>query len=113
MAVVPENINAVHELLEQDRHVTYRKIKASLAISMTSIYKILHEHLAIKKICARWIPHNLTNAQKNERVDWCKEMLQKYAQGTPKAVYNIYTGDESWICAHEPKTKQQSTVWVF
>ncbi|GFU20219.1 hypothetical protein NPIL_557581 [Nephila pilipes] len=40
-------------------------------------------------------------------------MLEKYIQGTSKAVYNIYTGDESWIYAYEPETKQQSTVWVF
>ena len=111
--VVPENIDAVLELIKQDRHITYREIEASLGISMTSINKILHEHLAVKKICSRWIPHNLTNAQKKERVDWCKEMLKKYAQGASKAVYNIYTGDESWIYAYEPETKQQSTVWVF
>ncbi|GFT08475.1 metabotropic glutamate receptor [Nephila pilipes] len=111
--VVPEKINAVRELIKQDRHVTYREIEASLDISMTSINKILHEHLSVKKICSRWIPHNLTNAQKTARVDWCKEMLEKYIQGTSKAVYNIYTGDESWIYAYEPETKQQSTVWVF
>lgn len=92
--VVPENIDAVCELIKQDRHVTYREIEASLGISMTSINKILHEHLAVKKICSRWIPHNLTNAQKKARVDWCKEMLKKYVQGASKAVYNIYTGDE-------------------
>ncbi|GFU41222.1 hypothetical protein NPIL_661871 [Nephila pilipes] len=111
--IVPEKINAVRELIKQDRHVTYREIEASLDISMTSINKILHEHLSVKKICSRWIPHNLTNAQKKARVDWCKEMLEKYIQGTSKAVYNIYTGDESWIYAYEPETKQQSTVWVF
>ncbi|GFT19851.1 uncharacterized protein NPIL_606111 [Nephila pilipes] len=111
--VVPEKINAVCELIKQDRHVTYREIEASLDIRMTSINKILHEHLSVKKICSRWIPHNLTNAQKKARVDWCKEMLEKYIQGTSKAVYNIYTGDESWIYAYEPETKQQSTVWVF
>jgi [histone H3]-lysine36 N-dimethyltransferase SETMAR len=67
----------------------------------------------VKKICSRWIPHNLTTAQKDARVNWCKEILKKYNGGASKAVYNIYTGDESWIYAYEPKTKQQSTVWVF
>lgn len=95
--VVPENIDAVCELIKQDRHVTYREIEASLGISMTSINKILHEHLIVKKICSRWIPHNLTNAQKKARIDWCKEMLKKYVQGASKAVYNIYTGDASWM----------------
>ncbi|CAK9815952.1 Histone-lysine N-methyltransferase SETMAR [Anthophora plagiata] len=111
--VVPQNIDAVRELVMQDRHLTYREIEASLGITMTSIHKILHEHLAMKKICSRWIPHNLTNSQKRARVNWCKEMLKKYNRGASKAVYNIYTGDESWIYAYEPESKQQSTVWVF
>lgn len=95
--VVPKNIDAVRELIKQDRHMTYREIEASLFISMTSIYAILHEHLAVKKICSRWIPHNLTVAQKTARVNWCKEKLQKYNRGASKAVHNIYTCDESYI----------------
>ena len=51
--VVSENIDAVLKLIKQDRHVTYRETEASLGISMTSINKILHEHLAVKKICSR------------------------------------------------------------
>ena len=62
--VVSENIDAVLELIMQDRHVTYREIKPSLDISSTNIYSILQEHLAVKKICSRWISHNLTIAQK-------------------------------------------------
>ena len=54
--VGPENINAVQKLIMQDRHVTYCKIEASLVISSTSIYKILHKHLAMKKICSRSDP---------------------------------------------------------
>ena len=42
-AVVSENIDAVRRLIMQDRHVTYREIKASLGISSTSIHSILHE----------------------------------------------------------------------
>ena len=53
----PQNINAVQKLIIQDRHVTYCEIEATLGISSTSIYKILHEHFAVKKICSQWIPH--------------------------------------------------------
>ena len=107
--VVPENIDAVRELIMQDRHVTYREIEASLGISSTSIHSILHGHLAVKKVCSRWIPHNLTVAQKKARVDWCKEILKKYNRGVSKDVYKIVTGDESWIYAYEPETKQKKT----
>ena len=40
-------------------------------------------------------------------------MLEKYDHGASKHVYDIVTGDESWIYAYEPESKQQSTVWVF
>ena len=54
----------------KDRHVRYCEIEATLGISSISIYKILYEYLAVKKIYFRWIPHNLKNAQKDARVDW-------------------------------------------
>ena len=40
-------------------------------------------------------------------------MFGKYYRCASKDVYKIVTGDESWIYAYEPETKQQSTVWVF
>lgn len=55
----------------------------------------------------------MTEAQKAARVNWCKEMRKKFDVGTAKSVYNIVTGDETWIYAYQPETKQQSTVWVF
>ena len=69
------NIDAVRELIMQDRHVTYHETEASLGIFSTSIHSILHEQLAVKKNCSRWIPNNLKIAQK--KVDWCKEILEK------------------------------------
>ena len=66
--VVPETIDAVRQLILQDRHVTYLEIETTLGITGTSTHSILHEHLTVKKICLRWIPHNLSIAQKNVRV---------------------------------------------
>jgi len=111
--VVPANIDAVQKLIAADRHVTYHEIELRLGISMMSIHKTLHEHLGVRKLCARWIPHLLTDAQKHARVDWFRKMISKYNCGASKAVYSIVTGDESWIYAYEPERKGQSTVWVF
>ena len=110
---VPKTIDAVRQLILQDRHVTYCEIETTLGISGTSIHLILQEHMTVKQICSRWIPHNLSIAQKKARVDWSKEMLQKYDRGALKHVYDIVTGDESWIYTYEPESNQQSTVWVF
>lgn len=112
-SITQENIDAVRVLIEQDRHVTYSEIEASLGITATAINSILHQHLNVRKLCCRWIPHQLTEAEKKARVNWCRKMLKKFDQGRSKTVYNIVTGDESWIYSYEPETKQQSTVWVF
>ena len=81
-------------MIEEDRYVTFCGIEASLGISQTTIHSILHEHLIVKKICSRWIPRNLIEAQKEASAKWCKEMLKKFKLGTAKLVYNIITGDE-------------------
>ena len=55
--VVPEIIDAVRQLILQDRHVTNRKIETTLSISGTSMHSILHEHLTVKK---NWFTLDLT-----------------------------------------------------
>ncbi|CAH1982876.1 unnamed protein product [Acanthoscelides obtectus] len=50
-----ENVDAVRKLIIEDRYVTYREIEASLKISKTSIQKILHEELGVRKLQKSWI----------------------------------------------------------
>ena len=78
--VVPETIDAVLQLILQDRHVTYREIQTTLGISGTSIHSILHELFSVKKICSSWIPHNLPIAQKNQSMaKMFRQLLQTHA----------------------------------
>ena len=69
LVVVPETVDALRQLILQDGHVTYCRIETTLDINGTSIHSILHEHLVVKQIALRWIPHNLPIAQKKARVD--------------------------------------------
>ncbi|CAG9129246.1 unnamed protein product [Plutella xylostella] len=112
-AVTQDNIDAVRQLIKEDRHVTYEQIRASLSIGMTAIQTILHEELGVKKLVSCWVPHRLTEEQKSARVNWCRSALQRFNGGSSNAVYNIVSGDESWIYSYEPERKHQSAVWVF
>ncbi|KYN35096.1 hypothetical protein ALC56_10566 [Trachymyrmex septentrionalis] len=78
---------------------------------MKAIHTILHDHLSVRKLCSRWIPHNLTEAQKQARVKWSKEMLKKFNRGRSNLVYNIVTGDETWIYSYELKSKQNNLLF--
>ncbi|KAG5329014.1 SETMR methyltransferase, partial [Acromyrmex heyeri] len=91
-SVVATNVDAVREMIERDRHMTYREIQASLGIDMKAIHTILHDRLSVRKLCNRWIPHNLTEAQKQTRVKWSKEMLKKFNRGRSNFIYNRYWG---------------------
>ena len=53
-------------------------------------------------------PTQLVKYQKKARVDWSKDMLQKYDGGALKHIHDIVTVDESWIYAYELVRKQPS-----
>ena len=50
--------------------------------------------------------------RKAARVLWCKRMLRKYKKGKCRRVWDVITGDETWIYYYDPRTKAQDTVWV-
>lgn len=112
-SVTPENVRRVSEMIKENRNLTYDEITDTLGIGAAAVNSILHDHLGVRKIASRWIPHLLTDDQKQRRVDWCKFMMEKFDNGRSKSVFEIVTGDETWIYAYDPETKQQSTVWVF
>ena len=55
-SVAAANVDAVREMIERDRHITYSEIQASLGIDIKAIHTILHDHLSVRKLCSRWIP---------------------------------------------------------
>lgn len=111
-AVTPENIEAVRQLVNIDPHITYQEIEDALDIGSAATQSILHDYLGLKKITCRWVPHFLTEGQKQDRVDYCQKMLEKFDGGRSKRVYDVITGDESWFYYYDPETKRQSQVWI-
>lgn len=111
-SVSPEFIEAVRNMIEADRHVSYNQIRACLDIGMRSVQAILQDELAMKKVCGRWISRHLTDAQKMARVEWCEKMLEKYGSYTSAAASSIIIGDRMWIYSRKPGRKRQSSVWM-
>ncbi|GBP71777.1 Putative uncharacterized protein FLJ37770 [Eumeta japonica] len=71
-ATTKENIDMLCDfMIKTDKRLTYQHIRTSLGIGMSQVHKILHEHLAVRKLFTRWIPHNLTEAQILRRIIWC------------------------------------------
>ena len=72
-SVTAENIETVEELIEKDRRVTIHEIACSTGIAATQVHEIIHRHLHMSKLTARWIPRLLTETQKNARMEACQE----------------------------------------
>ena len=106
-----ENIHLVRTLIDSDPHSTYDDIEAETLLSRGTIEIIIHEHLKMRKVSSRWVPHNLTIEQKHERVRICQENLEKFQSGRWR-LYDIITGDETWIYFRQLGRKESNACWI-
>jgi len=63
-----ENIAKVHEILREIRRLTVRSIAEQGNIDRETVRKILTEDLDMRKVCAKMVPKELTEEQKQRRV---------------------------------------------
>src|SRR5262249_48855929 len=82
-----------------------------LGISKSRVHDIMNNHLAMSKVCTRWVPKLLTPRQRINRVECCQELLQESEADPAKFLDRIVTGDESWIYHYDPLTQQEAKVW--
>ena len=74
------------------------------------VQEILTEESAMKKLCAKFVPKNLTIEQKDNQTDVCLHLLERI-QSDRNFFKNVITGDETWIFEYDPETKRQSKEW--
>lgn len=111
-AITDTTVITVRRLLDEDRRVTVRELQKHVGISISSITSILHDHLGMRKVSARWVPHRLNTSQMQARVEFANFMLDRFDAGASKLVDNIITGDETWVYFYDPETKAQSRQWI-
>ncbi len=106
-----ENIETVRSLVESDRRLSVRSIAEQSQLSYGTVREVLHAKLGMSKVCARWVPRMLTNADKQKRVQTSRDLLAIYDQDPERFEERIMTEDETWIHHYDPETKQQSCQW--
>ena len=65
---IEENITKVRHILHENRLRTVRTIAEQLNIDRETVRKILTEDLDMRKVCAKMVPKELTEEQKQRRV---------------------------------------------
>ena len=102
----------VSELLEEDPHISLVEIANAVGVSTGTAHTIVRDNLQFRKICARWVPHALTQAQKTKRVQCAQKLLSDFDRTDSRSLFEIVTGDETWVCYSEPLSKEANKVWV-
>ena len=64
----------------------------------------------MRSVTAKFVPHLLTAEQKDDRVSLCTDLHDR-AQNDPNFMSLVITGDECWIYAYGPETKQMPSQW--
>ena len=76
--VTQASIEKVRVVIENDPWCLYNEIEAETALSHGTIYIIIHAHLNMRKLVSRWVPHELTEKNRRDRVSTIWENLCLY-----------------------------------
>ena len=106
-----EMIQQAREMVLANWRVAISEVACSLQISHGSAYQIIHDELGFHKVCARWVPRELTAEHKRKRVEICQHLLNRYNNEGKEFLSRILTGDEMWVHHYEPESKRQSMEW--
>jgi len=90
-----EMIQQAREMVLANRRVAIDEVACSLQISHGSAYQIIHDELGFHKVCARWLPRELTAEHKRQRVEICQHLLDRYNSEGEEFLSRIVTGDET------------------
>jgi histone-lysine N-methyltransferase SETMAR len=77
-----------------------------------TIHCVLHEDLGLEKKSARWVPKLLSQEQKIQRVEDCRDFIAAVHRHSFTMLDNIVTMDETMVSYHMLETKKQSKQWI-
>ena len=110
-SVTKANIAAITIMVEQDARLSVKDIASCTGISEGSVQTILKKRLDLRKVCAWWVPHLLTEEQKTQGLKCARELLKTYKGYNSRVISNLLTGDETWVHMFEPQTRAGNKQW--
>ena len=91
--------------------LSVKDIASCTGISEGSVQTILEKRLDLRKVCARWVPHLLTEEQKTQHLKCARELLKTYKGCNSRVISNLLTGDETWVHMLGPQRRADNKQW--
>jgi len=99
------NVQKINEIVRKDRRLSIRMIVDMVNINKETVRQILHDELNMTKVCAKLVPKNLTQDQKDNRKNICSDTMERLTE-EPDLLTHVITGDETWIFQYDSETKR-------
>lgn len=96
-AVNSDTIQQVQRAILADCRARVREIAHQVQISQGSALTILNDHLKVKKLCAQWVPLELTTDQKKQRTMKSELGLELFRRDRGESLKRFVTVNEIWI----------------
>ena len=101
-------IDKTHDIVLNDPKVKVREIAEIVSISTGRVVNILHTHLCMRKLCARWVPRLLTIDQKRIHVTTLEQNLAYFSRNPKEFLRRFMTMDEIQIHHYTPESREES-----
>jgi hypothetical protein len=89
---------AIVILLSDEPFPSVRVPAVRLSLTHQTIKRILVNDLGMRKFVRRWIPHDLSDPNRRERVLKANLLLEELGADERNEFANTMTGNESWFC---------------
>jgi histone-lysine N-methyltransferase SETMAR len=95
---------AVLAAIEETPSLTTRMLAEDFDCEQSTIVRILHELGKVWKK-TRWVPHELTPAQKTKRLNAAQALLDRHCRAS--FLDQLITGDEKWVSFSNPDPQHE------
>lgn len=109
-SLTDDNVKTIKEIIEDDPHLSCTRLEDMTKIPKSSVHRILTDVLKKSSVCAKWVPHLLSQDQKQSRVVECGNLLQAFQKRNAKRL--IIITDEKWVYCRDVQAKENTRVWV-
>jgi len=109
----PEMIEAVKEKINEDCRLSVRELATTLNLTKSTVHRVLTEDLNLRNVCSVWVPHQLNEDNKRNRVNCAKQLRRLFfAEGMESFCNKLAVQDETWFHLEAESTKQKNRCWL-
>ncbi|QQP57316.1 Transposase, partial [Caligus rogercresseyi] len=93
-----ENVARVKRLVEDNPRMTTRQVAAEVSLPSTTVFRLLTEDLGLRNLLSVLVPHQLSEANKTQRVKCCQDLLKLFQDhGEDFLGSHLLVQDEFWF----------------